>query len=209
MAARLRQRSRRRRLEEIAAFRQIDGWLTDAEALGLFDLAAGLPKGAAVVEIGCWKGKSTFCLASGLRSGKVFSIDPFDASGEDGSAEIYGSTRGDAPLKEQFERNLSEFFTDGRVTALPGLSSEFVGRFERIDLLFIDGDHSVPGCRFDFESFSPAVNDGGFVAFHDYDPARPDLGPTWVVENLVLGNDRWRPALRADSLWVCQKRSST
>jgi cephalosporin hydroxylase len=37
----------------------------------------------------------------------------------------------------------------------------------QIDLLMIDGDHSLEGVRADFDLYSPLVAAGGFVAFHD------------------------------------------
>jgi len=36
-----------------------------------------------------------------------------------------------------------------------------------VDLLFIDGDHSLRGVQQDFEWYSPMVAVGGFVGFHD------------------------------------------
>jgi predicted O-methyltransferase YrrM len=36
-----------------------------------------------------------------------------------------------------------------------------------IDVLFIDGDHSVEGCLRDYEMYSPLVKPGGMIAFHD------------------------------------------
>jgi cephalosporin hydroxylase len=37
----------------------------------------------------------------------------------------------------------------------------------KLDLLFVDGDHSYAGVRSDFEMYSPLVRPGGLVAFHD------------------------------------------
>jgi len=45
----------------------------------------------------------------------------------------------------------------------------------RIDLLFIDGDHSYEGVRRDFEAYSPLVADDGIVAVHDIVPENPAL----------------------------------
>ena len=36
-----------------------------------------------------------------------------------------------------------------------------------IDFLFIDGDHTYEGVRRDFLDYSPLVNDGGIIVFHD------------------------------------------
>jgi predicted O-methyltransferase YrrM len=38
---------------------------------------------------------------------------------------------------------------------------------DRLDLLFIDGDHSYEGIRRDFERYAPLVRPGGVVIFHD------------------------------------------
>jgi predicted O-methyltransferase YrrM len=38
---------------------------------------------------------------------------------------------------------------------------------QKLDLLFIDGDHSYEGVKSDFEMYSALVRKGGLVAFHD------------------------------------------
>jgi cephalosporin hydroxylase len=45
----------------------------------------------------------------------------------------------------------------------------------RVDVLFVDGDHSYEGVRRDFEAYSPLVADDGIVAFHDIVPENPAL----------------------------------
>ncbi|WXG42746.1 MAG: class I SAM-dependent methyltransferase [Promethearchaeati archaeon SRVP18_Atabeyarchaeia-1] len=40
----------------------------------------------------------------------------------------------------------------------------------KLDLLFIDGDHTYEGVKKDFEMYSPLVRRGGIVAFHDILP---------------------------------------
>jgi predicted O-methyltransferase YrrM len=40
----------------------------------------------------------------------------------------------------------------------------------RLDVLFIDGDHTLDGVRDDFERYAPFVRPGGLVAFHDIVP---------------------------------------
>ena len=38
---------------------------------------------------------------------------------------------------------------------------------KKVDLLFIDGDHTYEGVKKDWEMYSPLVREGGFVVFHD------------------------------------------
>ena len=39
---------------------------------------------------------------------------------------------------------------------------------DKIDILFIDGDHSYDGIVEDFNNYVDFVNDGGFIVFDDY-----------------------------------------
>lgn len=189
----------------LASYSAIDGWLTPAEAHGLFEIAGLLKKNAVVLEIGSWKGKSTFCIAQGLKHGIINCIDPFNAAGEEGSKEIYEKTKGEKTLLEQFKTNLIKIPSSVKIKTFQGYSHEFVGNINNIDFLFIDGDHSIEGCRYDFENYENEINIGGYLAFHDYDATRPELGPTWVIDNLVKKNPSYRVYKSFDSLTVFKK----
>ncbi len=189
----------------IAPFREIEGWLTDREALGLYRTAQSLPNPCKIVEIGSWKGKSTFCLAKGIRSGFVVAIDPFDAAGESGSRELYHAQQGSAPLVEQFKSNLAPYGLLDKIDIRAGYSSAFAGAIKEIDFLFIDGDHSKEGCEYDFRTFGPEVKRGGFLGFHDYDKRRLELGPGWVVETIVRPSAEWAFWKRHESLIIFKK----
>jgi cephalosporin hydroxylase len=54
---------------------------------------------------------------------------------------------------------------------------------KKLDLLFVDGDHSYAGVKSDFEMYSPFVRNGGLVVFHD-----------------AAGNP-WRETLGASNFW--------
>lgn len=192
-------------LSIISNYKKIEGWLTENEAVGLYLMAANLEKDSVIVEIGSWKGKSTYCLARGLKSGKIFAIDPFNAEGEVGSKETYENTKGEIPLFDQFINTLKKYGLTDKIEPLKGYSSEFINRFSNIDFLFIDGDHSIKGCDYDFVNYSPLVKKGGFIAFHDFDESRDDLGPTWVIKNRIMNNPDYIFYRCHDSLWITQK----
>ena len=44
--------------------------------------------------------------------------------------------------------------------------AELLGH-EKLDLLFIDGDHSKGGCEADWNNFKPFVREGGLIGIHD------------------------------------------
>ena len=193
------------RTDNLNHYLNIEGWLTSAEAMGLFQIAEILPKNSTVLEIGSWKGKSTWCISQGLKKGTIHCIDPFNAAGEEGSKEIYEKTKGNNSLLEQFQNNMKGISKKVKITTHKGYSSDFVDTILNIDFLFIDGDHSVEGCRFDYENFENEVKVGGFLAFHDYYLDRPELGSTWVIENLVKQNKNYIHYNYFDSLAVFKK----
>jgi predicted O-methyltransferase YrrM len=194
-------------LKKLSAFRELDGWLTDQEALGLYLAARKTGRHATVVEIGSWQGKSTYCLAKGLRSGKVYAIDPFnaDAGADEGSRALYLEKKGGSDLLEQFRKSMEKLQVLKDIVIKQGYSHQFHQDFDKIDLLFIDGDHSIKGCVADFELYSPKVVRGGFIAFHDYYEDRDELGPTYVIKNLVSASHHFRFYRQYDSLWIARR----
>lgn len=189
----------------ILRYRSIPGFLSALEAIALYRIARRLPQKATVVEIGSWKGKSTFCLAKGLKSGRVYAIDPFDASGDAESALVYEANKGGAPLLQQFQEYMRQGGVLHKIEPLVGTSSNFLQSFTSIDLLFIDGDHSIAGCDFDYSHFSPHIAKGGYIAFHDFGEGRDSVGPNWVIEHKVLPSGEYTYIGLFDSLWVAQK----
>lgn len=88
-------------------YRKINGWLSPNEAAGLYKIAGRLPENATVVEIGSWQGKSTYCILSGLKSGKVYAVDPFNASGgEDWNESEYLEKANGIDLLSTFKNNV-------------------------------------------------------------------------------------------------------
>lgn len=192
-------------VKRIYNYKDIQGWLSEKEAYGLYNFASKLNKNSNIVEIGSWKGKSTFCLAMGLRKGIIYAIDPFNADGEPGSQLEYSYKMGQAPLLEEFISMMKTLNVLDKINILKGYSFEYVNYINKIDFLFIDGDHSIEGCNYDFEKYGPKLKKGGYLAFHDYYPNRADLGPTWVIHNKVLKSNLYEFVISYDSLWVAKK----
>lgn len=184
----------------------IEGFLSSPEARALFEYASVLPQNSSILEIGCFKGKSTYCLGQGLKSGKIMIIDPFDGSGDAASVDVYTIGAGKISLFDEFMEAMNKTGLVEKLNIYKGLSSQFVGKFSAIDLLFIDGDHSIEWCRHDFENYAGLLKKGGLLLFHDYDESRKELGPTFVVENLVKPLGKYEFMGLHGSLWVCRKQ---
>lgn len=188
-------------------FKELDGWLSDQEAFGLQQTASKLPRNATVVEIGSWQGKSTYCIAAGLRSGKIYAIDPFNAdAGSDADSQKEYQQKGSGKnLLEQFNDNMQRLKVSSKIIVRQGYSQNFYLEFKEIDFLFIDGDHSIEGCTSDFNLYAPALKKNGIIAFHDYYEDRPHLGPTHVIQQLIPATGQYRFLRSYDSLWTAEK----
>lgn len=145
------------------------------EGLCLYLLARRAAQLGHVVEIGSWKGRSTWYLARALADAgspyRVVAIDP----------HLEGT-------REAFEENLARFGIADRVDQRVAFSTDVVSAFdEPVGLLWIDGDHSYGGVRRDFETWFPRLALGGWVALHD--TVNHWHGPTRLVRELLARRD--------------------
>lgn len=109
-----------------------------------------------ILEIGVYGGGS-FALWCSLASGKKIGVD---------SGSI------DGPIPQRVGDFRSWF---GDVSVIRGNSHDeetkrqvvqMLGA-EKLDFLFIDGDHTLEGVSKDYEMYGPLVRPGGWIGFHD------------------------------------------
>jgi predicted O-methyltransferase YrrM len=199
------------RYTSILPYTSIDGWLTVDEAITLYELARSLPHEHPVaVEIGCWQGKSSVCIARGLRhknAPRLCCIDPFDASGDAPSAADYADRAlglGNA-LREVFEQNLRAAGVRDLVEVQQGLSHECAAAWRGpIDLLFVDGDHAYEAVARDVAEWAPLVRPGGFLVLHDV-VHDVHTGPRRVVDGQLRRDPQWVEARYVDSMFVARR----
>lgn len=82
------------------------------------------------------------------------------------------------PLYKSFKRYPSQKVFLVRANSHDPRTLDIVRRIlggSKLDFLFIDGDHSYEGVKRDFEMYSPLVQRGGIIAFHDIVPGPPEL----------------------------------
>ena len=67
---------------------------------------------------------------------------------------------------KSFAEDVHLVHTDSHITESKNQISSILGE-QKLDFLFIDGDHTYEGVKQDFEMYSSFVKNGGYVAFHD------------------------------------------
>jgi len=164
----------------------LQGLIFVEESAWLFHQARGRKR---IVEIGSYRGKSCVILALGAEdvNGRVTAIDPHMNLGSLDNT-LYG--QGDA---DEFYAAIARHNVAHRVTKLKMTSAEALSKWNNaeIDLLWIDGDHSYDGIRFDLEKWSPFVRPGGIIAAHDF-AHLDDVRRAW--RDVIESTGKWSPS---------------
>jgi predicted O-methyltransferase YrrM len=184
---------------------RVPGFLLEDEARFLGIVAACIRCKGAIVEIGSFKGKSTVMLATVAKHyglGPVIAIDPHNFN----NSELHEHrTSPNSSSYEAFTRNLQEAGVSDYVEPYRAYSGDIAAAWNRpIRFLWIDGDHSYPGAKADFDSFSSHLLPHGVVAFHD--ALHEFAGPLRVFVEDVLRSDRYGAAGFVRSIAWSQSR---
>lgn len=183
--------------EIAAAASAIDGWLSDAQGRALYRAAAATTGRGVIVEIGSWKGRSTVWLAAGARRAgrRVYAIDPHCGSREDP----------DANTLQEFMANIRRAGVADVVEPLVMTSADAADRIrDDVELLFIDGDHSLEGAERDAQLWLPRLVPGGVLMMHDVGAAGY-IGPRTVFRRRVCWSGAFDRIGRVGSMGVARR----
>lgn len=132
------------------------------EAAYLYGVASSVAPSATAVEIGRFKGGSTFLLAAALPpTATLYSYDLH--------LELPPGLTGEA-IDLMLEQALGRYRLDAKVRLLVADSRAVAVPEDGVDFLFVDGDHSYEGVRADVEHWFGAMRPGGHMLFHDAAP---------------------------------------
>lgn len=138
-------------------WREIRGWLSEAEGMKLQELAHGKE----VLEFGCWRGKSAVCMAEVAKH--VTTVDHFKGDPHAGRrvkmADAMVTMQELAKASSSIPDKISIFNTTF-IYAVRRL------RIEAYDFYYYDADHSYEATKAALEILAPL---GRPMAFHDYD----------------------------------------
>jgi precorrin-6B methylase 2 len=180
---------------EVESVNQIPSWTTLMERAALGALAAGMPTGGLIVEIGGLYGGTTSVLALANPAARVVTIDEFSWSPAKDRPPASA-----AGLRAEMTR-----IGASNVTVMEGDSATIGPTWdEKIDLLFIDGGHSFEAVRADLENFAKHTR---LIACHDWkNRAWPSVRQ--AIEAFILAHPEWTIVLVADTVVVLRRRDT-
>lgn len=135
----------------------IEGWMEVAELVWLFTAASYC---RSVVEVGCWKGRSTFALLSGCM-GQVIAVDHFKGSVDELST--YHREAREQDIFEAFIRNVGGF-SNLRIMRMSSVEASRI--VPEAEMVLLDGDHGFEAVSRDIDSWKAKAP--RILCGHDY-----------------------------------------
>jgi predicted O-methyltransferase YrrM len=138
------------------------------------------------LEIGAYAGGSS-CLMLQRQNTTVISIDLGEPIPKVQVLENVISYKNNMNYYKYIQGNSQIIETKNQVIEALN-NSRTIGYSSKIDLLFIDGDHSLNGVLADFNMYSDLVAIGGYIVFDDYydDVHSPDVKK--ALDEIILPN---------------------
>jgi len=133
----------------------------------------------AVLEIGCYEGRSTCWLLEHVIAkhpeSRLVCVDPWDATDQHGLAY------------ERFTRNIAETGFAERVAVRRQPSNAVLWELpaQSFDFVYVDGDHTENGAAYDTEQALRLVKPDGIIAWDDVFFVNPEITP-----NVIAGIER-------------------
>lgn len=153
------------------------------------------------VEIGVFEGVNTVLIAKSLAlNAKLFAIDPF-----------FKGKIGVCYHKLIAKHMLRKYRIQKKVNLLEKFSYEAINDVgNKIDFIFIDGDHSYEGLKRDWDDWFPKIKKNGYILLHDtnvpnHNPKVADLGSFQFFHKEIKDNNKVKIIETVDSLNVLQK----
>lgn len=184
--------------QALASVRDVDGWMTDAQAQRLWDRACDVGSSGSIVEIGSYRGRSTILLATAAAPEvAVIAIDPHGGN-DRGPRQITGSVDEGEDDHERFHANLLAGGVDTRIRHVR-LPSQDAGAeiTDPVGLLYIDGAHRYGPARNDIRDWGRRVAADGTMLIHD---SFSSVGVTLAIMTQLLTGKRFRYVGRSGSL---------
>jgi precorrin-6B methylase 2 len=146
-----------------------------------------------IVEIGCWKGKSTHALCSGAK-GMVTAVDHFKGGNSEIERKVHHRDAKNA--EAEFMKYVGSRFSNLELIVSDSLSAAKSMTDRKFEMVFIDGSHDDKQVTLDLQAWEPKATK--LISGHDY----TNMEPVQKAVNDYFGQDNVRTF---DSIWFVEK----
>jgi predicted O-methyltransferase YrrM len=175
-------------MDKIDVISRVPGLISEETGRTLALLASHVDPLQAIVNIGVFKGRSTFylCMGAGENGPKVWAIDPWDLIGNPNGKHGYAS----ADVCDAFRLNVMALGYEERIVGIKGFATDVAETWDgpEVGLLFVDGDHSEESVRADYEAWRGFLSQSAIVVFDDF-KTRKNPGVEIVVNEIIRHGD--------------------
>jgi predicted O-methyltransferase YrrM len=195
----------------------IPGWMPEPELRILERLARTIPEGGAMLEVGPFCGRSSWCWSKSVAAGVTITcVDIWDPAEHPYSPPSKEGT--DAPLDSDYGRiedpkghwgtleNFRRYTADcPNIVAIRGRSPDDFLDWpqDSLDLVFLDGLHHNPGFHADLCHWYWRVKPGGILCGDDCARSHPDV--LWTVHDFA--KDQEIPFVVDRRIWMLRRPS--
>lgn len=173
-------------------YTNIDGWFDFQDLYAA--VVKQLPQNAHVVEVGCWKGRSTSFLAvEMINTDKNMILDCVDTWAGDAGTGVVADPNG---LLRLFLRNMQPVASFITPIQLQSIAASRLYPDNSLDFVFIDAAHDYEQVYHDIKAWLPKVKCDGFIGGHDY---RPECGVVKAV------NEHFKNPQIVNYSWIVKK----
>ena len=147
----------------IANAAKIRGFMSEYELRWLAKMAS---RSKVIIEVGCFHGRTTRCLADNSdENAKIYAIDPWPGAIFDEYGKI--ALNSGTYVLEQFCENLNGYINCGKVIPVRTKFQDWETNI-KADFIFIDGDHLHDAFEADIKKALSLISEDGVIAGHDY-----------------------------------------
>jgi len=184
-----------------------ENWYGDEQVICVCDLLASVRSlSGAIIEIGCWEGKSTIALAHACYPEHLIAVDTWEGSRDESPEHVTVHLARQRDIYRQFLINV-QLLTKGNIQPVRADCHQFLKAWQNpIKFCHIDASHDYTSVKRTLEALLPWMIPGGLLCGDDILTApisRQDLdgGVERAVQEMLQG---WE---QIHNLWLWRKAS--
>lgn len=173
----------------MAGKEDIQGWMNPCSLEWLAKKASEMES---VVEIGCWKGRTTHTLLINCK-GIVYAVDHFRGSPSDPALRAEAKRK---DISQEFIKNVGRF-PNLRLLKMSSMEASAHFQPKSVDMVFVDGSHTYEDVKADLEAWIPIAKK--LICGHDYygyGGLKRAVDEKFGAENILYENEIWAVALK-------------